>query len=74
MRPLTLKLFLMDLASKLQQHVFPCVAILKMKISVNLGIQKVEVGVLELSGERQPHVGKGDSCVTVSVDSRLVYQ
>ena len=59
----------MDLASKLQQHVFPCVA-----ISVNLGIQKVEVGVLELSGERQPHVGKGDSCVTVSVDSRLVYQ
>ena len=67
MRPLTLKMFLMDLASKLQQHVFPCVA-----ISVNLGIQKVEVGVLELSVE--PHVGKGDSCVTVSVDSRLVYQ
>ena len=56
MRPLTLKLFLMDLASKLQQYVFPCVAILKTKISVNLGIQKVEVGVLELSGERDSHM------------------
>ena len=56
MRPLTLKMFLIDLASKLQQHVFPCVAILKTKISVNLGIQKVEVGVLELSGERDSHM------------------
>ena len=56
MRLLTLKMFLMDLASKLQQHVFPYVAILKTKISVNLGIQKVEVGVLELSGEQDSHM------------------
>ena len=56
MRPLTLKLFLMDLASKLQQHVFPCVA-----ISVNLEIQKVEVGGARAlwrlsSGERDSHM------------------